>query len=594
MTGPPTVPAGGASSSASNDARPLRFGVMCRSLELADWQASCVRALRDLPGVELALVIRDEEPAPPRPSLARRFGQLLPGGHGLWNAYAGRRVRRHEGRVDLRAEVGPVPEVGCVPIRRGRFSQYFSDDDVARVRAAGLDFILRFAFDIIRGEILTAARYGVWSFHHGDLHAFRGMPACFWELYHGAPVVGATLQRLTDRLDGGIVLKQGWFQAVPKSYRRTRAAVHLGSADFPARVVRDLRSGVADYLDAPPASTSAPLFTKPGNLQMLRFLAGRAWRRVIDPLRWLCVHEQWDVGRIRRPIETLLDDPKPRVEWMRVCGRGRFIADPFARHTGRQLELLFEDLTQAEGRGVISTAVWPDDGTPETPRRVYVRDGHLSYPFLLEHEGAVYCLPEMSDSGRVLLLRGEPFPDRWVEVATLLDGLPAIDPTLFRHEGRWWLLYTTKRGETGLDLHAAFAEQIAGPYTPHAGNPLKTDVRSARPAGTPFRVGDRLIRPAQDCGRTYGGRIALNEVHVLTPTRFEEQTITWIEPDPRSPYPAGVHTLSAAGPFTVIDGKRRLFVPQAFRAELGRLVRRVLGGGRKASAAVAPAEERVG
>jgi len=86
--------------------------------------------------------------------------------------------------------------------------RYFNAEDVATINKKDLDFILRFGFNIIRGEILNAARYGVWSFHHDDERKYRGSPPGFWELYYRDPVTGSILQRLTDRLDGGIVLKR--------------------------------------------------------------------------------------------------------------------------------------------------------------------------------------------------------------------------------------------------------------------------------------------------------------------------------------------------------------------------------------------------
>jgi len=81
-------------------------------------------------------------------------------------------------------------------------------------------------------------------------------------------------------------------------------------------------------------------------------------------------------------------------------------------------------------------------------------------------------------------------------------------------------------------------------------------VRSSRPAGAPFTVGDRLYRPAQDSSRTYGGRIAINQIRVLSTSEFEEETIAYLEPDPHSEYPDALHTLSFAGEYAVVDGKR--------------------------------------
>jgi len=89
-------------------------------------------------------------------------------------------------------------------------------------------------------------------------------------------------------------------------------------------------------------------------------------------------------------------------------------------------------------------------------------------------------------------------------------------------------------------------------------NPVKTDVRSSRPAGVPFWHHGELFRPAQDCSQTYGGQIAINKIRVLTPTEFREEVVKVVTPPAEGPYQMGVHTLSAVGDFTVIDGKRRV------------------------------------
>ena len=37
-------------------------------------------------------------------------------------------------------------------------------------------------------------------------------PPGFWEIHNGDPVTGVILQRLTETLDGGVVLHAGWFK----------------------------------------------------------------------------------------------------------------------------------------------------------------------------------------------------------------------------------------------------------------------------------------------------------------------------------------------------------------------------------------------
>ena len=90
---------------------------------------------------------------------------------------------------------------------------------------------------------MTLARYGVWSYHHDDPSKYRGRPACFWEIYNNDPITGAILQRLTDKLDGGPILHQGWFYTEKDSYVTNLDTVYFNSANWPEQVCARLRKG---------------------------------------------------------------------------------------------------------------------------------------------------------------------------------------------------------------------------------------------------------------------------------------------------------------------------------------------------------------
>ena len=114
-----------------------------------------------------------------------------------------------------------------------------------------------------------------------------------------------------------------------------------------------------------------------------------------------------------------------------------------------------------------------------------------------------------------------------------------------------------------MPLFVWHARNLEGPWEPHALNPVKADIRSSRPAGTPFVHGGMLYRPAQDCSRMYGGGIVINRVVRLTPTEFAEEPAATVEPFSESPFRDGIHTLSGVGDLTLIDSKRHRFVPSA-------------------------------
>ncbi|MGB9587811.1 MAG: glucosamine inositolphosphorylceramide transferase family protein, partial [Armatimonadota bacterium] len=170
------------------------------------------------------------------------------------------------------------------------------------------------------------------------------------------------------------------------------------------------------------------------------------------------------------------------------------------------------------------------------------------------------------------------FPRSWSKVATLITGFRALDSTVFYHDGLWWLMCTSQDLGPHDTLFLWYATEVLGPWIPHPKNPVKKDRSSTRPAGTPFQHNGRLYRPAQDCSRYYGERIAINRVDRLTPSEFHEETVSWVGPFLDSPYPHGIHTISKVGDMTLIDGKRHKFIKKAFTSAIVRNLRRIARG----------------
>lgn len=263
----------------------LRFGVLCNGTTFREWQAQCIENLLTTGCAQPALLIIDvRPPLPPKP-LRARLGTLLRFRANLFSLYSRYYVNpraRASRPVDLSSTLAEVPQRQCVVKKVGKFSEYFDPEDVSAIRTHQLDFMLRFGFNIIRGEILAAARYGVWSFHHGDEQRYRGAPPGFWEIFRNDPETGTILQRLTETLDGGVVLKKALLPTVLHSYVENRDAAHYAGVGWPSEVCRDILAGRADYVDAGPVRTSAPIYKEPSNADMVRFVwkqFGRGLRR---------------------------------------------------------------------------------------------------------------------------------------------------------------------------------------------------------------------------------------------------------------------------------------------------------------------------
>jgi hypothetical protein len=67
----------------------------------------------------------------------------------------------------------------------------------------------------------------------------------------------------------------------------------------------------------------------------------------------------------------------------------------------------------------------------------------------------------------------------------------------------------------------------------------------------------------------------INEIIALSPSAFEEKTVAAVEPDKQGPYPDGLHTLSAFGDMTLVDGKREQFILSAAVGSAKKVLRKI-------------------
>jgi hypothetical protein len=271
----------------------------------------------------------------------------------------------------------------------------------------------------------------------------------------------------------------------------------------------------------------------------------------------------WASGDLSGPDWTVLASPAHR-----------FYADPFPISWQGRSFVFFEDLDHRTGKGIISAVEFDARGPIGPTIPVLEEPWHLSYPFLMEHGGDLWMIPESTANLDVALYKCIEFPHRWERQSTLLSGLELADATIVRHQGRSYLFGATRDGAGGYSdtLSIFHAEDVFGPWQPHQSNPIMIDRTSARPAGH-FVVRDgKLWRPVQDCTHGYGCALGLAEVTELSPTSFRQVVRHTIGPGPRW---SGrkLHTLNRNGRLEVIDGttiqpKFRALLPAARAAAL--------------------------
>jgi hypothetical protein len=267
--------------------------------------------------------------------------------------------------------------------------------------------------------------------------------------------------------------------------------------------------------------------------------------------------EEWNIGIVEQPASDIVRRGFLRSpQWM-TKSSDVMLADPTCTilRDGRLL-VLAEQMEYRTGRGEIWGAVL---GSPDAFEGLRLRPWltaatHLSYPFpFVGKDGRIYFTVENAEARKLSLWCEQE--GGWGESGKAILEQPVVDATMWRGPDRWWLFCGLGNDSPNERLYLFHAEEPEGPWTAHRLNPVKSDASSSRPAGPLFLANGKLIRPAQDCSRTYGGAVVLNEVRQLDLHGFRESAIRRLEPFTPE-YPDGLHTFCPAGDFTLIDGKR--------------------------------------
>lgn len=553
--------------------RGLRVGLLLTDEMLPMWQQEVIECLAAVDGVEICVIgIRGPIPARAPTREGSRFGGRL------WRGFLQLATRRASALVPtvVPAALQAVPRVRVTPACMNTdptqaaptFRAWLSD--LAMTHRA--DILLDLDADEFLGTVMTAdAR--LWSMQHGIRkdHTYTG---CIWEPVEEVPLTQVVLKETTVTTDGELEtrsLSTATFPTIPHNLRRNIDQAYLGSVEMPAQMCRRVLAA-SEPLPAPPMKEVGYGAEDPsGELHVLTFLSRLALAWILRQASGLTRADRWHVGIVRRPIESILQDPSiSDAEWLqRPTGRDRYVADPFGCVDGDTTLVLVEDFDHHGRHGRIGAYNLHRGESSGQPIRIAEFATHVSYPYLVSVDDQWWCVPEMSAAGEVRAFRFDPSTLTLEDLGPLLTDVALADPTLFEWNGRWWLFGTDRSRGANTHLRAWWADHPSGPWTLHAIDPLCIDVRHARGAGTPFVFDGALYRPVQDCSRGYGAAVVIRNVAQLDPTTFIEDTVVSVEPDPHGPYPDGLHTVSRVGEFFLVDGSRKRFSVASFLHELG-------------------------
>ncbi len=552
---------------------PLRVGLMLDSIRTTRVQAAIIEAIQQTNFAKIELILLNKK-APPVVRDSRQT--FLPGkilgrltnpklrSSLLYDFYT--RLNSKQSvpsdptvAADCSSLLQCTPRIEIQPLGKG-FVHRFAPEAVKEIRSRNLDVLIRFGFNILRGDILSSAKYGVWSYHHGDNEFYRGAPALFWEIYEQNSISGVILQVLTEELDNGLVLCKGLYPTANSLWVvKNRLRPYWGSVYFLPMKLYELHQYGWDHvrgrsIPQAPYQGKQKVYRSPANSAMLRWLGPVMMKKLISRPFHRDKVAHWKIAlRVGgEPLYRKIGKPDMTgFRWIEPP-RGHFYADPFLIKEDR-VWLFFEDYLYAESRAAISVAEVRPDGSLGPVERCLDRPYHLSFPFVFQDRGEFYMVPESSGSGAIELYRAARFPYEWKLERVLLKG-KFVDTTLYRRSGLWWLLTSASSAPEGANPLLLFSSKtLDGPWQFHISNPISTDVRFCRNGGRMFEHENKLLRWSQSGVPTYGGSLSLNEIEVLTPEEYREREVLRIEPS-WSAGLIGTHAYDHVGQVEAIDG----------------------------------------
>ncbi|GHV61033.1 hypothetical protein AGMMS49587_04110 [Spirochaetia bacterium] len=508
----------------------LKIGILTGDIEsLKNWEFRIINEILNHPGLELTLFIKDGRTG------ANSFGDTL-----KRNIFAGKvlsniifalqlkiesKLFKAKDTVDknsIKDKISDIDTVYLSPTRKGSLD-IFSKDDADKIKKYDLDIILRHEFNTIRGDILNSSKYGVWDIRCADNAIYRGGPAGFWEIVNNEPCCGVTL------LSNGLVIDKAYYNLHWSFYRTANNLSESSVALLFKNINKVLRT--RELNAKKPLTYYHKLYEKPTMKYLFIYLfkfylnVCRSIFNRILPVRTFCWNIFFGEGLF---LESSLYKIKPQK-----LPKNVFWADPFLYSYKDDLYVFFENYSYKTKRGKISVGKIVN-GTVCEVEDVLDFDYHLSYPNIIEEDGALFLIPETSGNRRLEVYRCIDFPNKWELYSTKFEGEEIADITYFQDENKErWLFLNRGFIDHNAELYIYKIDNLKlENIESHILNPVFIDCRKGRNGGAIFKFENSYCRPSQiNIQGIYGRGLQISRIKKLTLNEYEEEPVISIEPN---------------------------------------------------------------
>jgi hypothetical protein len=465
---------------------------------------------------------------------------------------------------DLHGILSNIPVVRANPIRDGDINCYQAAE-INQIKENNIDLLVKIGPGNLKGEILTVAKNGVWTYQIGSTAGIDGDLQGYWDAVERQSGTNASLIRLAEDMFNSKVLCQTGLATYPFSPARNRnSCLWAASSLLPRQIERLHRLGCEQFnFEVERNHSGASVFNDPQDKIPITISALKPTLKHLSRI----VYELYQRGFYLDYWHLLFgldkDEPLKFDKFIKILPpKDRFWADPHVVQKDGIYYVFIEEYLHKNRKGHISVMEFDQLGNYKDPVRILEKKFHLSFPFVFEHDHKFYMVPESAQNRTIELYECIEFPHEWQFKMNLMENVRAVDTVLFFHRDKWWLFTAITENEGAFpqtELFLFYANDLfTDKWKPHPQNPIISDMKKARSAGRIYIKNGITYRPSQYCTTHYGYGFGINEILTLNETEYMEREVVSVKPswDKRI---LATHTFTWDGQLTVIDAmmKRR-------------------------------------
>jgi len=267
---------------------------------------------------------------------------------------------------------------------------------------------------------------------------------------------------------------------------------------------------------------------KAGLKQLIWRVSPALLQRLLTPYSGQCFSIAIYSGKDIEDLQPLEGVPCPVITREDVTDvPASFVADPFMICHAGQWYLFFEVMPSISQNGQIGVATSTDLCQWRYEQIVLREPFHLAYPYVFEHEGIIYMIPDSPGNG-VRLYKACDFPTQWTVVKEIRTDNIYSDSSVVYHGGLWWMFSAWAPDKASAkSLRLFYAEQLDGEWYEHRASPVESENQKfVRPCGRIIRgSAGQLLRFAQDGTDSYGECVRVVEVQELNKHSCREKQV---------------------------------------------------------------------